>query len=110
MAVTSDDRARLDLVEHDLKGLKGVVGEVVTGLRDVKEALLQIPKQSSVHVMIKTIGVSVSITIGCMTMANWWLSSQLAPDRQTLSRVEKYTDDISVLRYRIDLLEKQKSP
>lgn len=109
VAVSGPDNARLDIVEHDVKGIKSTLNQVVDKLGALTEAVLQMPKQSSVHTQVKTIGVTVAICSAFVALANGWFDSRITPFVQTLSRVERSTDDVAVLRYRIELLEK-KSP
>lgn len=105
--------ARLDIVEHEVKGLKEVIGQVVIGLNSLKEAVLTIPKQSSWLDQGKVIAITVTVYTAIMGLANGWYDSRALADRASISRVDDRTHDVDVMRYRIELLEKEiakKSP
>jgi hypothetical protein len=102
----SSHQTRIDIVEHDVKGIKSTLNQVVDKLGTLTEAVLQMPKQSSVHERVKTISYTVGIYTTLIALLGYFVSAQLAPDRQTLARIERQTDDLAVFKYRIEQLEK----
>lgn len=94
--------------------VKGALSDVVSGLRDVKEMLLTMPKQSSWADMGKTIAVTVGIYTAVMAIANGWFDSRIAPDRIAISRFEAVTKEnentrlkLELMQYRMKIIEKK---
>lgn len=105
MAGTKD----LEVVNHRLDGHDEVLRQLIKGVNDLKEAVLSIPKQSSISERMKTVAATVAIVVAFLGLSEGWLSTRLTADRQTVSRIERHTDDVPVLRYRIEQLEKYSS-
>jgi hypothetical protein len=99
--------ARLDIVEHEVKGLKEVIGQVVIGLNSLKEAVLTIPKHSSWLDQGKVIAITVTVYTAIMGLANGWYDAHAFADRANITRVDDRTRDVDVLRYRLEILEKE---
>jgi hypothetical protein len=106
MAAASD-KISLEVLAHDVDGLKKVVSELALGFSSLKEAILSIPKQSSVHERVKTISYTVGIYTTLLALLGYFVSAQLAPDRQMLAMVAKQTEDLAVWKYRVQQLERK---
>lgn len=101
---------RLDILEHEMKGLRTNVREAIQAISELKDALAQFPKASSSKDRLTMIGGTVAVYTAVLGILNGWFDGRAAPMAQTLSRIERSTDDVSVLRYRIEQLETLFSP
>lgn len=101
---------RLELVEYEVKAIKGTLGDVVVGLNGLRDAVMQLPKQSSTRDRMMTVSATIAIYTAIIALLNGWLGAQLAPDRQTLARVEQSVEGMDVVKYRLSLLEKRATP
>jgi hypothetical protein len=104
--VASSSETDREVTKHRLDNHEKILHELVKGFSDLKEAVLSIPKQSSMGERAKVISATVGVMTAVFVAANTWLYLNLAPDRQTTSRIERNADDIPLLRYRIEQLEK----
>lgn len=96
----------IEVFQHRLDGHETVLKELVSGMREVRDALLAIPKQSTLSERMKTVAATVSIIIAYLAVSEGWLNARLVADRQTVSRIERQADDLPVLKYRVEQIEK----
>lgn len=97
---------RLDLLEHELHSQGDILKSVVSALSDIKEFMAKQPVNSSWLERISIVGATAGLVIAGMSLANGWLDSKLAPDRQIISQLSRHTDNYPVLSYRLDEIEK----
>ncbi len=103
---------RVEVIEHDIRGMKDGMGKLETGQNSVLQSMSQMkdmltsqPKHTPYKEVITTIAVTLGVITGVITMATSWLNGNLTADRQNLSAIYRQVDDLKVLRYRVDLLE-----
>ena len=101
---------RLDILEHEVKGLQHTVKDAVRTLGEIRDVLAHLPAQSSGKDRLYMIGGTVAVYTTLLSLLNGWFDGRLAPTSLTMSRIERTTDDLSVLRYRLEQLETRSLP
>jgi hypothetical protein len=114
---TSRLTSRVDVLEHSFGELKTVVREqglkTDETIRELGKTLHRFmdhvreqPRAWPVKEMLATFVATATLFTILMTGANAWLGYNLAPDRQTLERVSNDTNNLAVVKYRLEQLEK----
>lgn len=98
---------RIDLLEHEVHAQGKILTDVVSALGEIKDILAKQPAVASTKERLGLIGTTAGIVIAFMTLANGWLDSRLAPDRQTISTISRHTENYPVLAYRLSEVEKR---
>jgi hypothetical protein len=98
---------RIDLLEHEVRSQGQTLSQVVKTLGDIRDLIVKQPQATTISEKVKLVGAAVALTMGTMTLADKWLESRLAPDRQLVNLVAKHTEDYPVLNYRVGELEKR---
>lgn len=79
--------------------------DIGANVKKLTELMSSLPKNQSYDYFLKIAGGTASLVMALMIGLNVWLNTSVAPDRQTLSRIEKEAADIAVLRYRLQQIE-----
>jgi len=81
------------------------LADIDTNVKKLTDLMSSLPKNQSYDYFLKVAGGTASLVMALMIGLNVWLNTSVAPDRQTLNRIEKEAADIAVLRYRLTQLE-----
>lgn len=116
---TSSNRlsSRVDILEHAVGDLRitireqgqktdETIRELGKTLHRFMDHVREQPRAWPVKEMLGTAVATGSLFIMIMAGANAWLGYNLAPDRQTLERVSSDTNNLAVVKYRLEQLEK----
>lgn len=105
MADRSTD-TRVEVLETRVGGIEKTLGVVLQKIDQIAAAFTAQPKHTPLVEHFRVISATVAVCSGIFGGLNWWLNTNIAPDRQRIESMYQQTGDIAVMRYRLDQLEK----
>lgn len=113
MTEASDNRIDRLWTEHKLLAQAvdnqgRALADIDANVKKLADLMSTLPKNQSYDYFLKVAGGTASLVMALMIGLNVWLNTSIAPDRQTLTRLERDAGDIAVLRYRLTQLEGRK--